>query len=311
LPNTCAAAVRINPVIRSMPAHFVQRIRSLRRFLTEARPDAVIALTQIPNLASIVACAAESIPVIVFEAGDMEYFLAKTPEVLEWRNKLYPCASKLVFQTERHRRDQVSEIWEKAEVIPNPVPPPVLIEHDIDMPRPAIAAMGSLVKEKGFDILIRSFSGIAPAHPEWHLVIIGDGPQRRALSELSEDVGLRDRVHLFGAVAWPQSLIKKADVFAHSSLSEGLPNAVAEAMACGVPVVAFDCRYGLRELVRDGIDGVLVPPEDEHALAEGLEKLISDRTKRQGMGARARDVLKRFSVGSVLNSWEALLDSVI
>jgi len=206
---------------------------------------------------------------------------------------------------------------DRCEVIPNPVPPldeqrdPVVgpssglarTEHD---GRVAMA-MGRLVEQKGFDLLLQAFSRVAAGNPAWRLVIVGDGPARSPLCALAAELGVSDRVSFAGRVHNPQGWLHSADLFVLSSRYEGFPNALLEAMACGVACVSFDCQSGPADIIRPEINGLLVPPEDISALANALDRLMKSDAERSRLASRAQDVLERFGVDRVMGAWDELI----
>jgi glycosyltransferase involved in cell wall biosynthesis len=167
--------------------------------------------------------------------------------------------------------------------------------------------MGRLGKEKGFDLLIRAFAAIAGEHPRWDVTIFGEGPERGALAGEIERSGVAGRVSLPGRTTDTEGVLRGADLFVLPSRYEGFPNALCEAMACGLPVVAFDCRSGPATIVRDGVDGVLVPAENVDALSAAMARLIADPEGRRRMGARAAEVSDRFSVERIASLWGRIL----
>jgi glycosyltransferase involved in cell wall biosynthesis len=176
--------------------------------------------------------------------------------------------------------------------------------------RKLVLAAGRLVPVKGYDLLIQSFAKLAASRPDWSLVIAGDGPQRPVLAEAIRVSGVSDRISLTGWATGIAHWYARASIFVVSSVFEGGPNVLIEAMAHGVPAVSFDCDMGPRTIIRDGIDGILVPPQDEAALAAALARLMDDEDLRTRMAARATDARERFSEAKMLAAWDALFAEI-
>ena len=170
-----------------------------------------------------------------------------------------------------------------------------------------VVAMGRLVKQKGFDLLLKAFGQCAAKHAGWSLVIVGEGHERQCLEALAADLGIQDRVRLAGLVKEPVSILRGADIFVMSSRYEGFPNALLEAMACGLAVISTDCATGPRDIICDGVDGVLVLPNDVGSLAAAMDRLMADKVERQRLGAKALAVTERFSGEKIMKQWDELL----
>ena len=168
-------------------------------------------------------------------------------------------------------------------------------------------AVGRLVHQKGFDLLLRAFARIAPAHPESRLTIWGEGEQRAALEALCAGLGVAERVQLPGLTERPGQWVEEADIFVLSSRYESFGNVITEAMVAGLPVIAFDWPWGPGDILRDGEDGLLVPPEDVEALAAAMRRLIVDPDLRQRLGEAAAQNVQRFARDAIIAQWDALV----
>ena len=150
---------------------------------------------------------------------------------------------------------------------------------------------------------------VAAQHPDWTLRICGGGRKQAALGRRVRRLGLEGSVVLPGVVDLATEMAR-ASVFVLSSRFEGLPVALLEAMSVGMAAVSFDCPTGPRELLEDGRDGVLVPPEDRAALSAALLDLLDDEDARRRLGAAARARSAAFAPEVVVERWEALLEEV-
>ena len=280
------------------------RIAALRRGIRGTDPGAVISFMSRTNVLVLLACVGMRVPVIVSERCDPSRLgIGRAWRVL--RRSLYPLASSVVVQTESLRAYFGPDVSRRARVIPNAVGPVAKIEGDGEgRGRRVVVSAGRLDPQKGFDLLIRAFATIAPDHPDWTLVIWGEGPSRADLEALRDRLGLEGRVHLPGVTKSLGSEFLASGLYVLSSRYEGFPNVLCEAMARGLPVVSFDCPSGPREIIRDGEDGVLVPPEDVSALAKALGRLMGDEGGRRRLSVRAPEVVERFSIGRVMDLWD-------
>jgi len=167
----------------------------------------------------------------------------------------------------------------------------------------AIGAVGRLVPEKGFDVLIRAVAGL----PGAELVLMGDGPERAGLEELGRELGLQDRMTFTGWVEPPWVARQRCDVLAIPSRVEGFGLVAVEALLAGIPVVASRVG-GLTEVVEDGETGLLVPSDDPEALASALRELEVDSALRAELAERGQaDARRRFSVEAMMSAYDRFL----
>jgi sugar transferase (PEP-CTERM/EpsH1 system associated) len=169
-----------------------------------------------------------------------------------------------------------------------------------------IGTVARLSPEKGIDRLIDAFAALATRHPAIQLLIAGDGPARPALVEQVNRLGLTDRVTFTGHCDRVKSVLDRLDVFVLPSLTEGIPLALLEAMAAGVPVIATAVG-GVPEVVEDGVSGVLVPADDVTALAGAIDQIVADPSRRRDLAQNGRTrVVDRFSLSAMAAAYREL-----
>lgn len=289
-----------------------RRIAILRKAIAQLAPHAVISFLDTTNVLTLLSTWSLNIPVIVDEQNHPAmYSIGRSWEKL--RQLTYPRASRVVAVTARALSYFSSEIQARGDVIPNPAIAVNLDEESLmpELEKPFLIAIGRLEQQKGFDLLLHAFAQVAPDYPEWKLIILGEGSLRAELEFLAAQLELVERVDLRGVVKNPHGFLQQAEFFVMSSRYEGFPNALCEAMACGLPVISTDCLSGPREIIRDNIDGILVPTEDKQALATAIKRLMSDAVERQRLALRASEVTQRFSLEKVMQMWENLLEQVV
>ncbi|MGH8414271.1 MAG: glycosyltransferase family 4 protein [Gammaproteobacteria bacterium] len=299
----------------------IRRIMKLRSVTRQIKPDVVISFTTVVNIRVVLALLGISIPVIVSERSDP----LQIPIPYIWRKLMvlsYPRAAAIVVQTHNAEHGMQSLLRHgKIIVLPNSVPSQdpddeqqhvsMSKQYGIEKGDKIIAAMGSLVRHKGFDLLIDAFSSVCNRYPDWYLVIYGEGPERANLESLIVTYNLTRRVYLPGPAVSARKSLEEADLFALSSRFEGFPNVLLEAMVCRRPVISFDCPNGPGEIIRDGYDGVLVEAGNVLALASAMSALMSDANRRDELGRNAGEVKGRFSMERVMGLWDQLLDTLI
>ena len=289
----------------------LKRLSVLRRAIKMSNPHVVISFLDRINVRAILAGLGLDFPVIVSERIDpAHHSIGMVWSTL--RRWSYRYARCIVAQTSDALGYFSPAIRLRGRVIPNPLSsPPDCGNIDARKRAKTVMGMGRLTHQKGFDLLLRAFSDIAPKHNEWSLVIWGEGDLRVELEVLRDELGLQGRVSFSGWTGAPFKEMRRAGLFVLSSRYEGFPNVLCEAMACGLPVVSFDCPSGPSEIIRDGVDGILVPPDDVQALATVMDRLMEDHSERTRLAIHAPDVITRFGVEKVMGMWEAVLYDAI
>lgn len=292
------------------------RARRLRDAIRRTQPDVVVSFITAVNVLTLLATAGLGVPVVVSERSHPAHqWVGRMWDGL--RRVTYRWADAVVVQS-AEVADWVARIAsrERVRVVPNPVAPaaaadaPGADSRHLVGPH-TIVGMGRLSPEKGFDLLIDAFARIRASYPEWSLLILGEGEERALLEARIQALGLRDAVAMPGRVQHPDAVLRRAGLFVLPSRYEGFPNALLEAMACGLPVVAADCPSGPRQIVRDGVDGVLVRPDDADALAAAVQRLLGAPDERARLAERARSVTSRFALDRVMAQWDELIGAVL
>jgi glycosyltransferase involved in cell wall biosynthesis len=279
----------------------------LRYAILAMTPDVVVVLLDYTNVKVLAAMYETGVPVIACEQTDVTQFSLGSWQ--KTRETLYRRASAVVAP------DPAIAEWlqrhgARAYAIPNPLHAPPSIGVERTGERRRLVTLMRLSPEKRPDLLIQAFASIAGDFPDWELEVYGVGPMREELAELVGELA-PGRIHLQGFTYTPYEILSTADLFVSASWIEGFGNAIWEALACGVPVVAMECGSAVRSLVRDGVDGLIVDLATPKALAAALASLMGNDTARKALAARTREVLERFPMESALRKWDGLLEDVI
>ncbi len=297
----------------------IRRVLRLRKVLRSLQPDVVVSFMTETNVLAVLAAIPCALPVVVGERTSPDAHRLTTP----WsglRRYAYRRAAAVVAQTESIAawlRDEVPGA--RIHFIPNPVRVNVDVEPDaianvamaVCRDYKTVLAVGRLSKEKGFDLLLRAFSATSGKHPDWRLVVLGEGQERLPLERLARDLGVADRILIPGFSKTPHVVMGQAELFVLSSRYEGMPGALLEAMACGCPCISFNCRAGPAELIEHGTNGWLVPAEDVAALTAAMERLMDNQSQRERLGGAARNTATAYSVDATLRRWEETLTTIL
>lgn len=296
----------------------IRRIMALRRILRRTRPRIALAMMSTPNV--LLAFAARGIAGL-WTIGSERCYPPHAPIGRAWhalRKTMYGRLSAVVALTpecaqwiEGHTGARRVPVIPNAVAVPLPDNIPRILPMALCSPgRRILLAVGRLDAVKNFEALLHAFAQVAHRFPEWDLVILGEGPQRPLLEAAIRSKLLSQRVFLPGIAGNVGDWYARASVFAMTSQSEGFPNALAEALAHGVPAVSVDCDTGPRDIIRHAVDGLLVPPGDPAALAGALASIMGDQALRRRLAHRAGEAAERFSLEKIAAMWESLFCDV-
>jgi glycosyltransferase involved in cell wall biosynthesis len=185
-------------------------------------------------------------------------------------------------------------------------------DPELDIPEgyTVIATAGRLEREKNLSFLIPAFAKVRDAGT-FKLVIVGDGTEKSSLQDSAMKLGLENDVIFTGYQKNPHAIIRQSDIFVHTCLFEGFANAIIEAMACRVPVVAVDCPYGPRDIITDGKNGFLISMDDQTKLVDIILKLQSDNGLRETIAKNGYQRALDFSCESMTRGYEAFFEEIM
>lgn len=250
---------------KSVAVKTIKTALNLRRKIKGINPESVLSFNEIYNNLTLISLIGIRVKIFVSDRNSPDNRLPWPHEVL--RKILYRNCSGVIAQTSKSA-EVLKSLTNNPNiaVIPNPL---INVNFNSEINRKkTILNIGRNVRQKNQATLIEIFNRIEDK--TWKLKILGEGPLRSELSELVRSYGLEDRVQLMDFTSEISEEYQSASIFAMTSLYEGLPNALMEALAFGLPSIAFNCNYGPSDLIKDGINGFLI---DEHEIDEFVEKL--------------------------------------
>ena len=189
----------------------------------------------------------------------------------------------------------------KITVIPNPLTSPCKEQSTLNEKK--VIAVGRLEYQKNFQSLIKAWTHVAKKHPDWKLEIWGEGSKRVELENLIAKLNLKKTCFLKGYTYDIQSQMLNASIYAMSSIFEGLPLVLIEAMSCGLPIVSYACPCGPKDIINNNIDGIIVPFNNETILAQSIIYLIENENIRIKMGTKAKLKSLEYETSNICNIW--------
>jgi GalNAc-alpha-(1->4)-GalNAc-alpha-(1->3)-diNAcBac-PP-undecaprenol alpha-1,4-N-acetyl-D-galactosaminyltransferase len=308
-----------NPLLpKNKLFNLVWKLIYLRRIIKSQNPDLVISFLARVNVASSLAMIGIKSPLIICERT-WPPFASLNNKLLWLYRILFRGVDTIIVQTEKSKAWLTNNFpHNNVNIIPNPAVYPVPLSNErlispnsiISQNKNVILASGRLHKFKQFDLLIRAFMQLKDKHPDWYLVILGDGEESDNLNSITVELGLTDRVFFPGSVGNISEWYERADLFVLSSIVEGFPNVLLEAMTYGLPCISFDCDTGPRDMIQNGVNGILVNPSDkESGLTYAMNQIISNQEFRKKIAYNSVLLREKYSVSNVIKKWNKILDA--
>jgi glycosyltransferase involved in cell wall biosynthesis len=270
----------------------VLNAQNIKIIIKEEKPDIIFCMS-VTKLFDVILATMfnQNVRVVYFEPSNP--YKSHLDSIWRFFKKpLSRLADGCLFQTERAAGFYPASVRKKSVVLPNPLESEKFAGLKEELTRrKVIVSVGRLTPPKEQGVLIKAFSKVLETFSDYELTIFGEGPEMENLRALAKSIGVGNSVNLPGFSENIISEIFDASVFVLSSKYEGMPNALMEAMACGLPCVSTDCDMGPRELIKDGDSGLLVPVGDVEAMAEAIVKILSSDELANRLGRNARRIL--------------------
>ncbi len=296
---------------RSRIKNFCYRIRKLHRIWKEEKPDLVLSCIGKNNFMTVVTTMfTKTRPVVsvVGEAG--EEYPGRLMKTLA--NLLFPHAAGIILQTERSKYFFNRRVQNKAVILPNSLNPNFIRPRFEGEREKRIVTVGRMDANKNHEMMLRAFASLADRYPEYTMTIYGDGELHSYLQDLAKELGIAQKVSFPGVVKDVAGQIEKASLFLLTSYSEGVSNALIEALALGLAVIATDVPSGgTIELMTDGENGLIIPAGDRQALENAMDRLLGDTAYADKLGRCAAKIQERLAPERVNVLWKDYFEKIM
>lgn len=294
---------------------FLKRRRLLKVVLQECKPDVLLCFLPEPNFLALSIKKYFSFPMIISVRNDPvhEYH---NPVYRMMMKYLYPKADGFVFQTKKAKTyfSFSKKIMERAYIIPNPLAKEYIGVDTVSEEERVekIVNVGKLGEQKNQKLLLKAFAQIVDKYPQFNLEIYGEGDYLVELEQTVLDLGIAGKVYFRGNVSDLQTHIRNAAIFVMSSDYEGMPNALMEAMAMGIPCISTDCPCGgPAYLIEDHKNGILVPVGNVEKMVAAMEEMILNRDDASNMGMEAKRIQEKLNPVNIHQDWNKCIRKYI
>lgn len=288
-----------------------RRLKYIKNILNREKFDVILTMQPEPSYRILLLKKYCKCPIILSVRNDpsIEYKNIKRKILMKL---LYKRANGFIFQTSDAKKYFPKKIQRKSKVIPNPLNDKFLVSPYTGKRNQAIVTVGRLTEQKNHQLLIYAFNRIIKKYPNYILKIYGEGEMEKKLKELCFKLKIENNVKFMGVSNKLEKEIYEDALFILTSDYEGMPNALMEAMALGLPCVSTDCPCGgPKELIQNGRNGLLVPVRDENRLVETIERLITDSELSSKISNNANKSMKAYAPNLILKKYEEYIKFVI
>lgn len=284
-----------------------ERVKSLKKWLKDNSIDILISFLTSSNFLSILATRNMDIKVYISERSDPNKTSKKAKLI---RKLLYNYCTGAIFQTEDAKKCFSKTVQKKSIVIGNPIKRNLPKWSSVENHNKSIVTAIRLEKSKNIPMLLDAFSELLQKHPDYQLIIFGDGPEYNNIKAKMQELNIESNVILKGkSSTWHEDAIYST-MFVLSSEYEGMSNSLLEALAMGIPSISTDHPIGgAREVIQNGENGFLVPVNDKQALANKMMELIENQELQVHFSRRAEEIEKDLNVQAIAKKWLEFLES--
>lgn len=286
-------------------------LKRYREYIETSNPDIIISFLPRSSYYSAIIASKTKTKLIISERNNpSSIYTSKIKKVLT--NYLYGKADKLVFQTRMAKDFFSKKIQNKSIIIPNSVAEEFFDNSYIGTRQKKVVTVGRLAEQKNHSLLINAFKIVVENHPEYKLYIYGEGPLKEKLLTIIKNYRLENNVYLMGISCNIIEDIYDASIFVLSSNFEGMPNALMEALTLGVPSISTDCDCGgPKQLIQDGVNGLLVPVGDSQKLANAINELIENQKLSHKFSINSIKQMKNYKKEIIYSKWIDVIDNIV
>ncbi len=303
-----------NKLSRLMSKISLNNLNKMKKIINAIKPDVILGFLPEPSFRLLVlkkfVKKIKSIPIIISVRNDpkIEYHNKIIHFIMQ---KLYPIAEGFVFQTQEAKNYFKKILNCKTIVIANPISQEFITERYSGEREKKIVTVGRLEKQKNQKLLIKAFGEIHKKYPDYILEIYGEGKLKYELMNYIKEMNLSNCVFLKGKTDSIKEKIYKAKAFVLSSNYEGMPNALMEALALGVPCISTDCPCGgPRELIQNNVNGILVENNNCEEMVKAIYNVIENEKLNKTLSVNSNNMKEEFLISKIADKWKKFINEI-